>query len=170
MVYSDYQRLELEKEYCTSRYITIRRKTELAATLQLSERQVKIWFQNRRAKERKQTKKNNEQAQAQALTVQQVQQHVQHSQHLQHHSQHPDLSYMDTKLKLEPGLHHLQHPNLHQMGSMAMSMAPINLHHLHGHHSLALAHSGSHSHAHPHSQHTAHHTQLSPNAAGTIPM
>lgn len=57
VVYTDHQRLELEKEYQFSKYITIRRKTELAQALSLSERQVKIWFQNRRAKERKQVKK-----------------------------------------------------------------------------------------------------------------
>jgi hypothetical protein len=39
-VYSDHQRLELEKEFHYSRYITIRRKAELAANLGLSERQV----------------------------------------------------------------------------------------------------------------------------------
>ena len=60
VVYSDHQRLELEKEFHYSRYITIRRKAELAQTLALSERQVKIWFQNRRAKERKQNKKREE--------------------------------------------------------------------------------------------------------------
>ncbi|XP_063989169.1 homeobox protein CHOX-CAD isoform X5 [Diachasmimorpha longicaudata] len=60
VVYSDNQRFELETEFCSSKYITIRRKAELAAKLQLSERQVKIWFQNRRAKERKQGKKRLE--------------------------------------------------------------------------------------------------------------
>nr|XP_056715750.1 homeobox protein CDX-4-like [Euleptes europaea] len=57
VVYTEQQRLELEKEFHCNRYITIKRKSELAAYLGLSERQVKIWFQNRRAKERKMIKK-----------------------------------------------------------------------------------------------------------------
>ena len=40
VVYSDHQRLELEKEFHYSRYITIRRKAELANMIGLSERQV----------------------------------------------------------------------------------------------------------------------------------
>ncbi|XP_033116220.1 homeobox protein CHOX-CAD-like [Anneissia japonica] len=39
VVYTDHQRLELEKEFRYSRYITIRRKSELATSLGLSERQ-----------------------------------------------------------------------------------------------------------------------------------
>ncbi|KAG1930873.1 homeobox protein CDX-1b [Pimephales promelas] len=69
VVYTDHQRLELEKEFHYSRYITIRRKAELATTLSLSERQVKIWFQNRRAKERKVNKKKMQQPQPASTTT-----------------------------------------------------------------------------------------------------
>ncbi|XP_072573180.1 homeobox protein CDX-1a [Paramormyrops kingsleyae] len=69
VVYTDHQRLELEKEFHYSRYITIRRKAELATSLSLSERQVKIWFQNRRAKERKVNKKKMQQSQQASTTT-----------------------------------------------------------------------------------------------------
>ena len=57
VVYTDRQRAELENEFRSAQYITIRRKSELAMQVGLSERQVKIWFQNRRAKERKVSRK-----------------------------------------------------------------------------------------------------------------
>ncbi|EFO13046.1 hypothetical protein LOAG_15485 [Loa loa] len=47
MVYTDYQRLELEKEFRTSQFINSERKSQLSSQLQLTERQIKIWFQNR---------------------------------------------------------------------------------------------------------------------------
>lgn len=40
VVYTDQQRLELEKEFQCNRYITMRRKSELSMLLSLSERQV----------------------------------------------------------------------------------------------------------------------------------
>lgn len=40
MVYTDYQRLELEKEFHMNHYTTIKRKADLAAQLGLTERQV----------------------------------------------------------------------------------------------------------------------------------
>ncbi|KAM3724137.1 Homeobox protein [Dirofilaria immitis] len=57
MVYTDYQRLELEKEFRTSQFINSERKSQLSSELQLTERQIKIWFQNRRAKDRRENKK-----------------------------------------------------------------------------------------------------------------
>ncbi|KAM3613210.1 uncharacterized protein V6R79_022539 [Siganus canaliculatus] len=69
VVYSDQQRLELEKEFQYNRYITMRRKSELSVALGLSERQVKIWFQNRRAKERKINKKKLQHSQQASTTT-----------------------------------------------------------------------------------------------------
>ncbi|KAK6022440.1 homeobox domain protein [Ostertagia ostertagi] len=42
-----------ETEFCTSTFVTSERKAELSTLLNLTERQIKIWFQNRRAKDRR---------------------------------------------------------------------------------------------------------------------
>lgn len=58
-VFSDQQLQGLEKRFETQRYLSTPERIELATTLNLSETQVKTWFQNRRMKHKKVVRKEN---------------------------------------------------------------------------------------------------------------
>jgi len=52
-VYNERQKRQLEDEYVANTYISADQKTLIARQVGLTDRQVKIWFQNRRAKDRR---------------------------------------------------------------------------------------------------------------------
>jgi len=55
-LFSPHQIQTMEKEFATQRYVTEEKRAQLALTVNLTEAQVKTWFQNRRTKWKKERK------------------------------------------------------------------------------------------------------------------
>ena len=60
-LFSTHQIQTMETEFAKCRYVSESRRAELASDLNLTETQVKTWFQNRRTKSKKETRDKKEQ-------------------------------------------------------------------------------------------------------------
>ncbi|XP_060734906.1 homeobox protein HMX3-like [Tachysurus vachellii] len=96
-VFSRSQVFQLESTFDVKRYLSSSERAGLAASLRLTETQVKIWFQNRRNKWKRQIA-----AELEAASLQQH--HLHHHHH--HHHQHPLHQQHQQRIVRVPVLYH----------------------------------------------------------------